>query len=71
MKSNNDYNNIQDINDSDNDDERKNSNLNRAPINIFSGQVKEPTIESIVSTIDLNLLENDNIVNKKLNIHNL
>jgi len=71
MKSNNDFNNIQDINDSDNDDERKNSNLNRAPINIFSGQVKEPTIESIVSTIDLNLLENDNIVNKKLNIHNL
>lgn len=69
MKSNNDFSNMD--NDDDNDDERKNSNFNRAPVNIFSGQVKEPTVESIVTTIDLNLLENDNIVKKNLDIQNL
>jgi len=71
MKSNNDFNANNQDNDSDDDDLKKNGNLNRAPVNIFSGQVKEPTVESILTIIDLSLLEKDGLMNPKLNINNL
>lgn len=53
------------------DDEMKkfSHNPNRAPANIFSGQVKEPTMEASVSVVDLSA--DDGLMNKKLNINNL
>lgn len=71
MKSNNDSHSNHQDNDSDDDDNKKNGNLNRAPVNIFSAQVKEPTVESILTIIDLSLLQNDGLMNNKLNINNL